>query len=306
MRIIEPSWQTEFESFVASAKTELRIASPYYSKDVLALILRKSKARSNYFLLRLSDRDVLAGVQSPTALRMLQDRGCAVRLGKELHAKILIADQRSAIVTSSNLTSHGLSGNAEMGVWIDDPKVVRSLVNTFDQWFARGTVIVNRDLARLETIQRKSESEPSGKQYGGHILVVANQPRQPSMPKSALGWILVHTKKYGEEAGGYKSPKEQLDEEYKPGLKWHWKRGRPLSEGAGYNVLFAWKGEVFGEAVASVTHAIEDKKFNFAFVLNDYIGAKNPVRLSDLGIRNEQNLVRLDERMLKTYRRLSG
>jgi hypothetical protein len=306
MHIIKPSWQTEFESFVASAKVELRIAAPYYGKDVLTLILRKSKAGSKYFLLKLSDRDVLAGVQSPTAVRMLQDQGCGVRLGKELHAKILIADQRSAIVTSSNLTNHGLSGNAEMGVWIDDPNVVQALVRIFDEWYAKATVIDDSDLAKLETIQRKSKPQTEGKQYGGRILVEANQSRRPSIRKSTLGWILVHSKKYGEEGGEYESPQEELDKEYEPGLKWHWKRGNPLSEGDGFNILFAWKGEAFGEATASVTHAVEYKKYNFAFVLNDYIEAKNPVRLSDLGVRNEQNLVRLDKRMLEIYRRLAG
>jgi phospholipase D-like protein len=170
MHIITSPWQKEFESFIASARKELRIAVPYYGQDTIRMILKASKADTKYFLLKLSDHDVLAGVQSPRAVRMLQEHDCTVKFGKDLHAKILIADQRQAIVTSSNLTSPALSGkNAEMGVFIDDPKIVQAVLRTFNQWYAKAGIIGDADLAKLEALQRKSKSQVSGKRYGEQI-----------------------------------------------------------------------------------------------------------------------------------------
>jgi hypothetical protein len=229
-----------------------------------------------------------------------------VKFAPNLHAKVLIADQRYAIVTSSNLTLAGLSKNAEVGIFLDDPKIVQSLARTFDRWFAQASGIDASVLAKLERIRRPSREHTYGKSYGKRIPVGSVEPQRSSISQRPLGWILVHSKEYGEEGDEYDSPQEQLDKECEPGLKWHWKRGSPLSKGDGFNILFAWKGGVFGEATASVTHAVESKEFNFAFVLNDYIKAKNPVHLSDWGVRNYQNQVRLDKGMLETYRKLAG
>ena len=307
MRIINSPWQDELLSFIRSAKKELRVAAPYYGEDVISTILKRSKANTKHFVLSLSEHDVRSGVQSPAALRaILKDPSCTVKFASNLHAKVLIADQRFAIVTSSNLTLAGLSKNAEVGVFVDDPKIVRSLARTFDRWFTQAGGIDASVPAKLERIQRPSMAHAFGKSYGKRIPVGGVGSQRSSMSQKPLGWILVHSKNYGEDGDEYDSPQEQLDKEYEPGLKWHWKRGSPLGEGDGFNVLLAWKGEVFGEAAASVTRAVKYKDYNFAFILSDYKKAKNSVRLNDLGLRNYQNLVRLDERVLKAYRKLAG
>ena len=85
------------------------------------------------------------------------------------------------------------------------------------------------------------------------------------MAAGKVGWILVHShKKYPDS-----TPYDEL-KEFEPGWKWHWTRGRPLNEGGPYTLLFAWEKMVFGIGKGSVTHAVENKEFNFAFELTNY------------------------------------
>ncbi|MEH1014214.1 DISARM system phospholipase D-like protein DrmC [Micromonospora sp. CPCC 206060] len=48
-----------------------------------------------------------------------------------LHAKIIAADTRAALVSSANLTDRALSNNLEVGVVLHDPEVVRRIVAHF-------------------------------------------------------------------------------------------------------------------------------------------------------------------------------
>ncbi|WP_347404745.1 phospholipase D-like domain-containing protein [Micromonospora sp. WMMD1102] len=48
-----------------------------------------------------------------------------------MHAKIIAADRRAALITSANLTDRALSSNLEVGVVLRDPEPVRRLVAHF-------------------------------------------------------------------------------------------------------------------------------------------------------------------------------
>src|SRR5690606_31921686 len=122
MKLLYSPWNAQLERIVQSARHRLCIAAPYFSEDVMQRIVKMRRGEVGVdFLLSLSKADVLTGVQSATAVRELRDTpGCRVRLVRNLHAKFITADGRRAVVTSSNLTQSGLSGNLELGVCIDD------------------------------------------------------------------------------------------------------------------------------------------------------------------------------------------
>ncbi|MGC5330457.1 phospholipase D-like domain-containing protein [Micromonospora sp. DT62] len=48
-----------------------------------------------------------------------------------LHAKLIAADSRVALISSANLTDRALSHNIEVGVVLHDPEVARKLVAHF-------------------------------------------------------------------------------------------------------------------------------------------------------------------------------
>jgi hypothetical protein len=127
------------------------------------------------------------------------------------------------------------------------------------------------------------------------------------MSDERLGWILVHSEDEYGEGREFKSPIDELKSYYEPGAPWHW-RHHPLPRPGGpVTILFAWRGVVFGEGKAVVTHVIDTEKYSFAFKLDDYAERK-PVRLEllPLGSRAYQHrdLIKLDEKVLAAYEKL--
>jgi putative cardiolipin synthase len=61
----------------------------------------------------------------------MQRRSAAGGSRAALHAKLLVADSRTAFVGSANLTGRGLADNIEAGVIIRDPEVVRRIARHF-------------------------------------------------------------------------------------------------------------------------------------------------------------------------------
>lgn len=315
MQIINFPWRKQFEAFVASAQKELRIAVPYYSEGVIKMILKRSKASHKHFLLRLSDGEVRDGVQSPRAVRLLQEHHCTVKFIKNLHAKIFIADRSQAIVTSSNLTNPGLSRNVEVGVLIDEPKAVLAVLSTFEKWYDKAGCISDAELSRLESMQKKVRSQALGKSYGNFVQDGTASSRAPSHSTDKLGWILIHsTQKYGGK-GQYASPQDEIEKKWKGKVakkRWHWTRSQPMKERTGpFRLLLSWKGVIFGEFLASkVTRKIKTdmkkERYNFAFVLDAYYpGRKIPLEKVH-GPKHPRDLIKLTEPILTAYEKAAS
>jgi len=315
MQIINFPWRKQFEVFVASARKELRIAVPYYSEDIIRMILKRSKATDKHFLLRLSEREILAGVQSPRAVRLLQKHACRVKFGKDLHAKIFIADRNQAIVTSSNLTNPGLSENAEVGVLIDEPKAVQAVLSTFEKWYDKAGCIGDADLSRLESLQKKVRSQTLGKSYGNFVQEGTASSRVLSHSTDELGWILIHSKqKYGGK-NQYDSPQDEIEKEWKGRVarkRWYWILPRPMKERTGpFRLLLSWQGVIFGEFLASkVTSEIKTgaikEGYNFAFVLDAYY-PRRKIPLKKVHVpKHHRSMIKLDKRILTAYEKAAS
>lgn len=57
-----------------------------------------------------------------------------------LHAKLAIVDQQRMLVTSANLTYHGLTGNIEIGVLVEG-STTREVVNLLNKLIARAILV---------------------------------------------------------------------------------------------------------------------------------------------------------------------
>jgi len=99
-----------------SAKRDVLVASPFITQEG-ALFVDKylsSKVRNTgvfRVITNLSPNNVVQGATDPRALQFLAEHvnGLTVWHLPKLHAKVYIADVRSAIVTSANLTNGGLA-----------------------------------------------------------------------------------------------------------------------------------------------------------------------------------------------------
>lgn len=97
--------------------------SEYFS-DVLDMIIRKSQ-QGVYVRLYINDMEK----QKPSLERLLAYRSRFLQLYEyqkqeedimaALHAKIIVSDARRSLVSSANLSYHGMQGNIEMGFLID-------------------------------------------------------------------------------------------------------------------------------------------------------------------------------------------
>ncbi|HPH03939.1 MAG TPA: helicase-related protein [Spirochaetota bacterium] len=66
------------------------------------------------------------------------------------HAKLYIADEAKAVVTSANCTRHGLTQSREAGITVTDPDDVLFFVERFDYYHERGKKIADLLLAEIE------------------------------------------------------------------------------------------------------------------------------------------------------------
>ena len=58
----------------------------------------------------------------------------------KMHAKVIVADARDALVTSANLTRHGFVGNVEMGVRIVG-KPAKTVADVFERLLVNGALV---------------------------------------------------------------------------------------------------------------------------------------------------------------------
>ncbi len=312
MQIITSPWRDEFNEFVGTARNTLRLAAPYYSFETVSQLLRRTKGREKFFLLALEEQAVRGNFQSISAIRaILEDAKSEARFIRNLHAKFVVADERAAIVTSANLTGGGLDKNVEVGVRFTATAEVSSLVHHFDALWAKAATITAGELDDYDALPRqKSKGSKRGKAYGPNVRF-GKLPRHPTAPGTpALGWIIVHSEKAYKRDGFWKSPMHQLKKQWRSKtleLDWGWTNPKMKENSSPRRVLLAWKGEVFGHAIATIKKASEeeiDEGSQFFFVLTEFQWAKH-VSFKKLPLgrrrRHHRGLIRLDERILAAY-----
>jgi len=125
-------FRCHLEKLFDSAKHDLLAASPYIktreAEWVCNRLARNGQAK-NIRLQVLTDvrsSNVLGGSLDMAALRILQSglSLCETVNLPRLHAKVYVADEACAIVTSANLTPSGLDLNLEYGIGFTDPTTV--------------------------------------------------------------------------------------------------------------------------------------------------------------------------------------
>lgn len=117
-----------------SVKSELTVSSPYIS-DLGADFLSKNVARKFKetgilrFLTDLSPKNIYQGSTNPNSFRILFNSINKVQIFHlpRLHAKVYISDEKSAVITSGNLTAGGIFHNFEYGVRVNDGPFVSSI-----------------------------------------------------------------------------------------------------------------------------------------------------------------------------------
>ena len=148
----------------SGANQSVLIAAPYikYDEAVWFCGLLNSDVEV-ITLANLNAEAVSASTLDVSALRCLAEASTAARLIalSSLHAKVYVADEKAAIVTSGNLTRTALDSNFEYGVLFQESGLVRHLRKDMLSYARLGSQVdVNTlaELAPLETELRRARA----------------------------------------------------------------------------------------------------------------------------------------------------
>lgn len=174
--LLRSPWEDRFNALVGRAESSLVIASPYVGRAPCNSILRAQAARTQYLDLLvvtdLSRRTLLSGGTDVHALADLAESFPAseVRFLPSVHAKVYVADEAEAIVTSGNMTQAGLSRNFEYGVSITSPDAVAAVKDDVLAYAGMGARVDKAELRYLAglsddllALRRQAESALKGR-----------------------------------------------------------------------------------------------------------------------------------------------
>ncbi len=146
--LLRSPWSIQFDALLANATNSLVVCAPYIGRGPCDRVRERVLAsRLTEFqlciLTDLSRDNILSGATDVSALACLLRAWprAEVRFLPSLHAKVYVADESRAVVTSGNLTDSGLLRNFEYGVLFDDCETVRTIKSDVFQYAALGSAI---------------------------------------------------------------------------------------------------------------------------------------------------------------------
>lgn len=159
IRPLMSPWPETFDGLIKQASNSLVVCSPYIGRAPCARIitlLRESQRLgiSLVILTDLSRENMLSGATDVVGLLQLCHAlpMTDIRFLPNVHAKVYIADECCAVVTSGNLTSNGLFRNFEYGICVSDEGIVREIKADIMEYRSLGSVVDRSQLIVFEKI----------------------------------------------------------------------------------------------------------------------------------------------------------
>jgi phosphatidylserine/phosphatidylglycerophosphate/cardiolipin synthase-like enzyme len=155
--------------FIRSAHESLYIQHEKYVDSPVIEALLEGKAKRNLTIHAMglpvhSLRDFYR-LEGIAGLRLLHDLGIHVRKlhGMHLHAKLMIADEKRALLSSFNFYPKCFNERRELGVFFDDPELIHQLVEIFKKDWENSKKIELSDES-IEADLKETEEKKKGKQ----------------------------------------------------------------------------------------------------------------------------------------------
>jgi phosphatidylserine/phosphatidylglycerophosphate/cardiolipin synthase-like enzyme len=159
--LIRSPWQESFLDLISVAQRDLLLVSPFVKTQATDRILSNLQRRGVDRTIRLV---VLTSLRPESVLNGATDIEALSSLGRSLprfelvhlpslHAKVYVADDRVAVVTSGNLTQPGITGNLEYGVAFSDEPLVREIRRDLEGYAQLGARL---DTSELDLMLRET------------------------------------------------------------------------------------------------------------------------------------------------------
>ena len=166
IELLTSPWRSALRDLLVSAHSDLLIASPFIKASEAEWVCQviEEHGSSGICLQILTDvrsESVLGGSLDLDALQAFTKsilNAHVVNLPR-LHAKVYVADDKAAIVSSGNLTTAGLDSNYEYGVAVGDQRVVSQIRSHLEAYAAIGNRLAPEVLAGLAVVGRQLADE---------------------------------------------------------------------------------------------------------------------------------------------------
>lgn len=154
MQTILSPWADVFEAFVRSVRKSAILVSPYITSPPLQKFASLLDADNQPQVTLLTNLDVDSLLQETVDVNAIAQfcrevPTTSVRNLPGLHAKVYVADESVAIITSGNLTYSSLNRNYEYGIHIDNPTMVRRIARELHDYGCLGASVSLEELDNI-------------------------------------------------------------------------------------------------------------------------------------------------------------
>lgn len=157
IKFLGRAWRSELAQLALTAERSVLVAAPYIKYEEAAWFCKQLRPDLEITTLTNIDADaVSSSTLDIAALRFLAEASPYARLIAlpNLHAKVFLADDKSAIVTSGNLTKAALDRNFEYGVMVFRQDWVTAIRNDMLTFSRLGSEVGTATLLELSNLEK--------------------------------------------------------------------------------------------------------------------------------------------------------
>ena len=194
--------QERLFSLIASAERRLYLVAPFISRppleQIAEILQRRQQPPAVQILTRFHASSLSSGSLDAAALAQFADSlpATLVLSQPHLHAKIYLADEHAAIITSANLTQGGLKRNWEYSVWLEEPTTLRQVRADIDAATANATAFPREflhDIAAAQTDAPPARQTAHNEEIADLLSQINPQTRQIEPPDEKVSPIFAES-----------------------------------------------------------------------------------------------------------------
>ena len=188
-RLMDSAWDKVLDEALAADGNSVRVICPFIKEKSAKRLLAHGRPKQFEVITRYNLDCFRDGVSDVAALRILLKAGAKIRGVRNLHAKVYLIGHGHAVVTSANLTEHGLTRNHEFGFHAQDQLIAKSCHDYFAKlWGAAGPDLTLASLDRWDAKVTAAWASGAGTKTTpslgdeGTDLGLADEPRSSTIP----------------------------------------------------------------------------------------------------------------------------
>ena len=144
----------EICKITSQAQESILICSPWitYILEELSSFNKKERKKpiNLKIITRLLKEDIDKGIFDLDKIRVLKDNfGAEIRYNNDLHAKLVITDNSTAVISSANLTKKGLMVNYEAGVCLKNKEKVNEVTEFFNELWDESKPLTQKAIKKV-------------------------------------------------------------------------------------------------------------------------------------------------------------